>query len=191
MACLHLVQFREQDWRAPCGNLIPGQLARSWGAVKGLAASSRAHGAVKAGCPSFCPSEPKQHPAWQFPSHQRSLPEALPMAMAGLQEQCKAAWAGLALCSHMVLGCTFPQTSCTSQINTYWAKLRNASFWRLFPSAHHKGYTDLATLLRSEWKHCIAGKQTHVLLIKAIHAVQKIPVWRATGYICTSTRPVL
>ena len=111
--------------------------------------------------------------------------------MARTQEQHKAVWVGLAVCSPMVLDCTFPQTSCTSQINTYWAKLRNASFWRLFPSAHHKGYIDLATLLRSEWKHCIAGKPTHVLLIKAIHTVQKIPVWRATGYICTSTRPVL
>lgn len=187
MACLHLVQFREQDWRAPRGNLILGQLARSWGVVEGLAASSRARGAVKAGSPSGA----KQDPSWQFPSHQRSFPEALLMVMGGPQERRKAAWAGLALCSHMVLDCTFPQTSCTSQINTYWAKLRNASFWRLFPSAHHKGYIDLATLLRSEWKHCIAGKQTHVLLIKAIHTVQKIPVWRATGYIYTSTWLVL
>ena len=176
---------------APCGNLILGQLARSWGVVEGLAASGRTRRAVKAGCLSFCPSGAKQHPAWQFPSHQRRLPEALLMVMGGPQEQRKAAWAGLAVCSHMVLDCTFPQTSCTSQINTSWAKLRNASFWRLFPSAHHKGYIDLATLLRSEWKHCIAGKQTHVLLIKATHTVQKIPVWRATGYICTSTRPVL
>lgn len=109
----------------------------------------------------------------------------------GAQEQSKAAWEGLAVCFHMLLDCTFPQTSCTSQINAYWAKLRNASFWRLFPSAHYKGYIDLATLLRSEWKHCIAGKQTHVLLIKAIHIAQKTPEWRATSYIFTSTRPVL
>lgn len=144
--------------------------------------------------PTSVPQGPrvaKQHPTLPDNSlHIKGGLEAL-KAGGGAQEHSKAAWVGLAVRSHMVLDCTFPQTSCTSQTNTYWAKLRNASFWRLFPSAHHKGYIDLATLLRSEWKHRIAGKQTHMLLIKAIHTAQKILVWRATSYICTSTWPVL
>lgn len=191
MACLQLVWFREEDWRAPCGDLIWGQLVRSCSAVEGLAASGRARWGGKGRLPLFLPLGGQATPCLAIPFTSKEPPRGPTDGHGGPQEQHKAAWAGLALCSHMVLDCTFPQTSCTSQINTYWAKLRNASFWRLFPSAHHKGYIDLATLLRSEWKHCIAGKQTHVLLIKAIHTVQKIPVWRATGYICISIRPVL
>lgn len=180
------MELKEQDLRVPCGNLVLGQLVRSWGAVKGLSAAD---------LPPLLPLRDQEWPSNTL--HRLAIPFTSkesrrgPEGCRGAQECSKAARVGLAVCSHMVLDCTFPQTSCTSQTNTYWAKLRNASFWRLFPSVHHKGYIDLATLLRSEWKHCIVGKQTHVLLIKAIHTAQKIPAWRATSYICTSMWPVL
>lgn len=83
MPCLYVVQFREQDWRAPytgaasdvlrCGGGFGSQWQSTWGCKGGLAL--------------LLP--------WQSPSHQRSLPESLLMVMARPQEQCKAAWAGV------------------------------------------------------------------------------------------------
>lgn len=127
IACQHLLPFREQDWRAHCGSLILGQLARSWGMLEGLAASSRAQGAVKTGCSLSAPRGSSNTLSGNS-LHIKGASRGPGDGHEGLQYQCKAAWAGLAVCSHMVLDCTFPQTSCTSQINTYWAKLRNTSF---------------------------------------------------------------
>jgi len=45
-----------------------GQTARSQGAAEGLAARGRVRGAVKAGCPSFCPWGGQETPFLVIPS---------------------------------------------------------------------------------------------------------------------------